>query len=1207
MLTMTFIGASRDAWGYLMDSVSTEHTRDRAQGKAAYYMEHGTPAGVWAGTGTTALALRPGEHVQESQLTALFGAGTHPVTGATLGRPYRQPVAAEERAKARYAAERDDHPDLAPEELYHRIYMEELQTPQQQSVAGFEFVFSPPKSVSSWWSLADPHLKDQIRQAHHAAINATITKLEQDMIRTRTGVDGVAQQHIRGITAALFDHWDSREGDPQLHTHMLVSNRVQGSDGKWRTIDSRWSLAPAVATAGAFYDTILMDELSMRFGIQWTTQDVLDYPEEYQAWLAGRHDTAAARHQFSLDRGTTPGSVRWHIDHVPASLNNEFSTRAKLIIREKDRLIADYVRQYGRQPSTRQIIKFRQQASTTTRRAKQHLSLKDLTASWRDRARPHVGDTHLFADRVKATGTRLLNDLPLWSYRHDDVDDQAVQDIATLVLHHLSVARSTWTARNAETESYRATAGWRFRSPADRDQVIARITREVLDRALKLTPTSTLHVTSRFRTPDGGNAFHPTTRDLYTTREVWDAEERLLEAGRTRDAARVDTDLVASLLTSTIGESGRILSSDQAAAVWNVATSGRLVDVLVGPAGAGKTTALEKLRELWEAQHGAGSVRGLAPTARAAEELALSLGIDTENTAKWLYETARGTTDRDGFTYTLHPGTLLIVDEASIAGTIALDTLCDRAATAGAKLLLVGDWAQLAAIDAGGAFGLLATDRDDIAELDQLHRFTTDWEADASQLLRLGKPSGLDPYITHGRITWGLEETLLDDIIHAWQHDEQQGHRSLLIAPDNDTVTRLNELARHWRVTRGDVDETTQTIIATGVASPGDRIVTRQNARHLRTAMDRWVRNGDEWVVISVNTSTGDIVAAAGDETVTLPADYCASHVELAYATTAHRAQGRTVDTAHTIVDQSATRETFYVAMTRGKHSNRAYVVVEDDAPQGDNLTAGVTRTWREILDRVVHTRGGDLSAHDTLSEEADRVGSIRQLAAEYRTLIADYLERRYLPALAHHGLIDPDQPDSPYLGPVLANLHRIERAGTNPTDTISTLLAARPLTNARNPLAVLHYRLTTHLATLPEPTDRIAGLIEAAPPVDDPELALALTDREHAITLQADLLVDQAIAHQEPWLAELGSPYLGATEAWRDRARTVATFRELYGIDSATALGRNQNISITQQRDRKVAHAALAPASPSPAYSVSAPPQMDRPKPTAESEIFVR
>ena len=132
-----------------------------------------------------------------------------------------------------------------------------------------------------------------------------------------------------------------------------------------------------------------------------------------------------------------------------------------------------------------------------------------------------------------------------------------------------------------------------------------------------------------------------------------------------------------------------MLSLDQRSVVERIAASGRTVDVLVGPAGAGKTLALGVLRRTWEAEHGAGSVIGLAPSAAAAEVLAGDLGIVTENTAKWLFEHVRGRWD-------LRAGELVIADEASLAGTMLLDQLTTHAATVGAKVPLAGDPAQLA-------------------------------------------------------------------------------------------------------------------------------------------------------------------------------------------------------------------------------------------------------------------------------------------------------------------------------------------------------------------------------------------------------------------------------------------------------------------------------------------------------------------------------
>lgn len=166
---------------------------------------------------------------------------------------------------------------------------------------------------------------------------------------------------------------------------------------------------------------------------------------------------------------------------------------------------------------------------------------------------------------------------------------------------------------------------------------------------------------------------------------------------------------------------GRTLGSDQRAALTAIVSSGRMLDLLIGPAGAGKTTALRALRRGWEAEHRHGSVVGLAPSAVDAEVLAGDLGIPTENTAKW-WQTYRNR--GIGFTDVQ----LVIVDGASLAGTLALDRLVRIAADAGTKVLLVGDTAQLRSVDAGVAFGLLVADRDDVPELTDVRRIRAAWE-----------------------------------------------------------------------------------------------------------------------------------------------------------------------------------------------------------------------------------------------------------------------------------------------------------------------------------------------------------------------------------------------------------------------------------------------------------------------------------------------
>lgn len=139
------------------------------------------------------------------------------------------------------------------------------------------------------------------------------------------------------------------------------------------------------------------------------------------------------------------------------------------------------------------------------------------------------------------------------------------------------------------------------------------------------------------------------------------------------------------------------LGADQRAAVTTVATSGRVVDVLVGPAGAGKTTTMRTLGQAWTNLYGDNAVVGLAPSAAAADVLGAELDVPAETVAKWLHGQRSGTT-------ALHAGQPVIIDEASLAGTRALHEVAKAVHQAGGKLLLVGDPGQLAAEEAPRVF-----------------------------------------------------------------------------------------------------------------------------------------------------------------------------------------------------------------------------------------------------------------------------------------------------------------------------------------------------------------------------------------------------------------------------------------------------------------------------------------------------------------------
>lgn len=333
---------------------------------------------------------------------------------------------------------------------------------------------------------------------------------------------------------------------------------------------------------------------------------------------------------------------------------------------------------------------------------------------------------------------------------------------------------------------------------------------------------------------------------------------------------------------------------------------------------------------MWEGHIGRDSVIGLAPSAAAAEVLRVSLGIRTENTAKWEHEYLAGRWD-------LQRGQLVIIDEASMAGTLLLDRLVAQAAQVKAKALLVGDWARLSAIKHGGGFGLVAREVDDAPELNDVRRFRFDWEKTATLALRHGDASVLAEYAAHHRLhDTANPDASLSAVYRAWYDDRAGGHSSVMIAADAATVALLGRRAWEDRAEFGLVEAAGVLLHDGNTAGLGDEIVTRENNRRLTVGRDNWVKNGDRWQVVRA-FDDGSLAVRRSDRdgglggSVLLPASYVEVNVELGYATTVHRAQGMTVDTAHALIDPTtATRELLYVAMTRGATANHVYVAQPD-------------------------------------------------------------------------------------------------------------------------------------------------------------------------------------------------------------------------------------------------------------------------------------
>jgi hypothetical protein len=983
---------------------------------------------------------------------------------------------------------------------------------------------------------------------------------EDHVFHSRSGAGGIAEEDVTGVIATSFTHFTSRADDPQLHDHLVVWNRARSvSDGKWRTLDSK-AIFKATTTLSELHQGVLSDLLTSALGVGWEARE--------------------RRHSLK---------PRYEITGVAESLMAEFSRRSEQIAERSELLRAEFKAAHGRSATAVEDMKLHAVATIATRPDKTKHSLAELTEGWRERATSHVGKDEQIA---WVSSLKDRNDLPLLG--REDLGEAILADTARAVLATVAEHHSTYGRQNLLAEAHRMLHGVRFASPDDRVAVADHIAELAIARSVMLTPPSLHHTPERYIRPDGSSRLHPESRIVYTTEALLGAEARLLEAARKLKAPRVSVAVVAHVTEANLPGRNYRLSIDQALAVEKIATSGRVLDVLVGPAGTGKSTAMVGLRAVWEQAHGPGSVIGLAPSAAAAQVLGDELGIETENTAKWLTEWGRipeltARRDRLALNLARHayprspsaarlrarlaetenaiserrlkPGQLVMIDESSLAGTFTLDELVSAATTAGSKILLLGDHGQMSSVEAGGAFSLLVKDRGDLVpELTDVRRFNSEWEKAASVELRAGNTSAIDSYEAHDRVTGGDRESLLDAIYAAWKADVEAGRSSLMIAGDTATVTELNRRARTGRVAEGTVASVGLAIADGQRAGVGDEIVTRQNNRLLTTGKS-WVKNGDRFVVAATNPNGSMAVRrVSGGTEVMLPADYVAQHVELGYATTSYRSQGRTVDTTHSLVSPTTTREVLYVAATRGRESNMIYVDTSFDPDPATGHDGTIApQSASEVLTGVLANEGADLSAHETLEKARLRAEDFGVLAAEYETLARAAQQQRW-DDLLNRSALDPERLDqvrqSPAYGPLLAALRDAEARGLEVELTFPGLVATRPLDDAEDPAAVLRDRVDRWAqvagSSRRASPNLIAGLIPRAVGLTDPDMARGLEEREKAMQRRARALAEQAIERNQIWVRRLGIAPSDprARERWIEAVTTVVAYRDRWNID---------------------------------------------------------
>jgi conjugative relaxase-like TrwC/TraI family protein len=1143
-----------------LDATEKGHT-----GLASYYTERGESPGRWIGSGLDGIdGLTVGDTVTAEQMRALFGCGLHPLAElrqqqlegpdltprdfqevTRLGVPFRvvdgvvspfrlevarriaainsaadlpadAPLPAAHRARVRTAVAREfflaEHgrEPMDARELAGQIAKDSR--PRTQTVAGYDLTFSPVKSVSTLWAVADPAVAAVIEQAHQAAVKDALAFIEQHALFTRTGPQGSRQVNVEGLVAAAFTHRDSRAGDPDLHTHVAVANKVQTLDGRWLSIDGR-VLFKANVAASETYNTALEQHLREALGVR-----------------------------FAERRGTDPTKrpIR-EIVGVDPRLNQRWSTRRAHIEFRRGELAVRFQNDHGRPPTPVEALHLAQQATLETRDPKHEpRSLAEQRTTW-------LGEAAAVLDGPEAVAAMVRTALAPHAGTATIADSYWVAQTADHILTVMEASRSTWQMWHVRAEAQRQVRT--IDLPAEHAVALVELlVDEVLDRrSVALAPPHDgIEEPEVLRRVDGSSVYTVAGADLYTSQRILDAEARLVAAAGRRDGATVGHTAV-DLALLEMAANGTALDAGQAALVRQMCTSGVRLQLATAPAGAGKRTALRALTLAWTED--GGHVLGLAPSAAAAAVLGEHTGIRSDTLAKLTWSLRHG--DLPDWAAAVGPLTLVIIDEAGMADTLSLDTAVQFAINRGASVRLIGDDQQLAAIGAGGVLRDIKQTHGAL-RLADLHRFTNPAEAAATLALRDGDPRSLDFHLRHGRVHVGDLAKTTEDAFTAWAFDRAAGLDAIMLAPTRKLVAELNARARAHLL-----DHTragSEVALADGnQASIGDVIITRSNDRRLRLSATDWVKNGDRWTITHLGHN-GDLTVrhTRSHLTVRLPARYVQQCAELGYATTIHAAQGVTADTMHGLVTGQESRQLLYTMLTRGRTANHLYLQVVGD---GDPHTVIrpetiAPRTPAELLEQILARDDTPISATTLLRQLSDPAIRLQQAVERYTDGLHVAAEQVLGPRLVdvldrRAEQVVPGVNDEPAWPTLRGDLIALAAAtGEHPLIHLHQAALGRDLSTAGDVAAVLDWRLPE-----PAPSQRRPPLpwLRGIPQViqDHPDWGDYLVQRSQLVTARADDVRHHTLRYDaQPGWAPPGRPLSAALIG------EIAVWRAANGID---------------------------------------------------------
>ncbi|MFF0469317.1 MobF family relaxase [Micromonospora zamorensis] len=1167
-----------------------------AGGRESYYLDatiEGEPPGRWSGTGAAKFGLS-GE-VAPEDMEALYGKFLDPrdprwqdpatrAESAHLGqRPgkYRTPDVILAEAAAKYGIDasrvtamyrdaydahdgwekvlRDalvDATGALPEDVTQLIRDARKGA---KAVMFHDVTFSPVKSVTvlhtayARMELDAQRDGDEVAAqrwaAKRRAVEEAVWEGNQAMLRhmndvagyTRVGRNGTRQVDAPDWTVASFFQHTSRDLDPQLHIHNAILNRVVCADGEARSIDGNL-LYKNKHGAGTIGERVMEEALSRKLGVRWKM----------------RAD-GVAREVVGVDQ----------------QVMDMFSTRTTKITKNLAEKVARFRETVGREPSRLEMDRMRRQSTLATRRAKSHdgETKEEQLDRWAEKLHTSmVGGLHRVARTVGGEyGDAFVQVAEEWS----------PSGVVAEAVAACQAKRPAWGRSELIRQVLLALPDSLGGLEADEVTLLAE---ELADQALaddrlvvKVTGRQvTVEVPDELKLANGRSSYASPSGVRYATRDHVVAEQALRRAAVKRGAYSLDVAGVDEWLATD--DVGRMLGQDQAAAVKGLLTSGARISVLSAPAGTGKSftvgAAAKALSEL-----DGGRVFGLA-TSQIATEVLADDGVTAMNTTRWLMaqdRLASGKASLEDMQWALEENDIVVVDEASMVDTAAMDRIREYVEHRRAKLLLAGDPRQLASVGAGGAMEMLVDGHAEVHTLTEVRRFAADWEAKASLRLREGDATVLDEYDRRGRVVdCGTLEAATNAAARAYLGDTLSGLRSLVVCPTNEAASAASATIRDQLVGLGKVAAEGVTLAgdAGNIAGVGDLVMARRND------WARGVVNRRRYVIEEVREDGSLVVSQQGaDGLRVLPAQYVQEHVVLGYAGTVHAAQGITVDTCHGVTDGSMSLEGQYVAMTRGKQGNTMYVATyaeDPDAPTGVTHEQGrreATAVLGDAFDREADEERAALSQN---LDDYSRVTSMHTIHARREDAVRLVCRTRveaWLDELAAEGVISEGNRAAFATDQGTEQLSRqlrvVEQAGHDPREVLRAALDGKPLDRARSVAQVVHHRIAeAHkdqgLAPQPGAADSVPQGLSQQWQDYLGELAEKAEDRRRELGIQ--------VAQEPPqWAVETLGPVpadMVERMEWEHKASQIAAYREADSFDDdAAVLPPSPGISSSEKR----------------------------------------